>query len=338
MMNKTLAALAALALLGAGCARMPSVSIPNPLDMVSGPSVLKIEATTAPGAIPLLRNGQVLSLAVAEFTDARPAPRDRKIGDIKATVTNMHSSEMALDRDVTDLLSGVARGQLAADGFRLVGATEPADFRLGGVVKAFSMTVAGRDERVITVETTVREGKSGDVIWSGVITERDDRYAGVTGNSRGTIIEYLSDGVSAFGSKISAAVRDSLVRSYPRSITTVQSRNLSTIPGVTTLHALTARDDPVPVPATLPAAIAIPARPPAPTTTGTATGYVSVHSNPARAKVYVDDVYYGIAPIKIELSVGIAQLRFTLEGHKPTAEKVAIRRGEITELEVKLDK
>ncbi|MDP2808746.1 MAG: PEGA domain-containing protein, partial [Rhodocyclaceae bacterium] len=299
-----------------------------------------------PGAIPLLRNGQTLSLAVAEFTDARPAPRGRKIGDIKATVTNMHSSEMALDRDVTGVLSGAARGQLAADGFRLVGAVEPADFRLSGMVKAFSLTVAGRDERLIAVEATVREGKSGDVIWSGVITEKDDRYAGVTGNSRGTIIEYLGEGISAFAAKISAATRDSLVKSYPRSIVASQSKSISTIPGVTTLHAPATRDDPVAAPAPAPAPAAAPAaavaaptpRPAPPPAAGPAVGYVSVYSIPARAKVYVDDVYYGVAPIKIELPVGVGQLRFKLDGYKPATEKVAIRRGEITELEVKLEK
>lgn len=338
MLRMALPALAGLLLLTAGCSRMPS--IPNPLDMVAGPSVLQVESAPTPGTIPLLRNGQALTLAVAEFTDARPGPRGRKIGDIKATVTNMHGSEIALDRDVTSVLSGAARSQLAADGFRLVDGGEPADFRLGGVVKAFSLTVAGRDERVIAVEATVREGRSGDVIWAGLITEKDDRYAGVTGNSRGTIIEYLGEGVAAFGGKIAAAVRDSLVKSYPRSISANQSGRISTIPGVTTLHAPASRDEPA-APAPMAAPVATPAAAPAPRpvpAAGPAVGYVSVHSTPARAKVYVGDVYYGMAPIKIELPTGVAQLGFKLDGYKPAAEKVAVRRGDVTELEVKLVK
>jgi hypothetical protein len=341
MLIRTLPALAGILLVVAGCSRMPTISIPNPLDAVAGPSVLSVEVAPGPGAIPLLRNGQTLSLSVAEFADARPAPRGRKIGDIKATVTNMHGSEMALDRDVTSVVSGAARGQLAADGFRLVGAAEPADFRLSGVVKAFSLTVAGRDERVIVVEATVREGKSGDVVWSGVITEKDDRYAGVTGNSRGTLIEYLGEGVAAFATKLSAATRDSLVKSYPRSIAAIQSRSVSTIPGVTTLHAPATRDDPVVVAPAPAAATVAPAAAPAarPATTAAAVptvGYVSVHSSPARVKVYVDDVYYGVTPIKLELPTGVAQLGFKLDGYRPAAEKVAVRRGEVTDLEVKL--
>lgn len=336
-----------LALLAAGCSRMPSMpTIPNPLDLVSGPSVLKVDVAPAPGAMPLLRNGQVLSLAAAEFTDARPAPRGRKIGDIKATVTNMHSSEMALDQDVTSVLSAAARGQLAADGFRLVGAAEAADFRLSGVVKAFSLTVAGRDERVIVVEATLREGKGGDVIWSGLVTEKDDRYAGVTGNSRGTLIEYLGEGISAFAGKLSAAVRDSLAKSYPRTIAVGQTKSISSIPGVTTVHAPASRDEPVaapaPAPTPVPAVAAVPAVAPrlvpVPAASGPAVGYVSVYSTPARVKVYVDDVYYGVTPIKIELPAGIGRLSFKLDGYRTTAEKVAVRRGEVTELEVKLVK
>lgn len=333
-MNRLNAALI-LALLAAGCSRMPLISIPNPLNLVSGSSVLHVTVAPAPGAIPLLRNGQTLSLAVAEFSDARPAPRGRKIGDIKATVTNMHGSEMALDQDATSLLSAAARGQLAADGFRLVSGAEPADFRLSGVLKAFSLTVAGRDERVIAVEATLREGRSGDVIWSGVISEKEDRYAGVTGNSRGTIIEYLGEGVAAFAGKVSAAVRDSLAKSYPRSIAVSQTKNISTIPGVTTLHAPASRDEAVAAPAAVIAPAPRPASPPA---AGPAVGYISVYSTPARAKVYVDDVYYGVTPIKIELPIGVGQLSFKLDDYKTVAEKVAVRRGEITELEVKLVK
>ncbi|KAF0166669.1 MAG: PEGA domain-containing protein [Rhodocyclaceae bacterium] len=337
MLRMTLPALTGLLLLTAGCSRMPS--IPNPLDLVAGPSVLRVEPAPTPGTIPLLRNGQTLSLAVAEFTDARPGPRGRKIGDIKATVTNMHGSEMALDQDVTSTLSTAARGQLAADGFRLVGVGEPADFRLNGVIKAFSLNIGGRDERVIAVEATVREGKSGDVIWSGVIGETDDRYAGVTGNSRATITEYLGEGVAAFAGKLSAAVRDSIAKSYPRTIAAGQSKNISTVPGVTTLHAPASRDEPVAgvrVPAPMAAPLATPH--PTPPAAGSAVGYVSVYSTPARAKVYVGDVYYGVAPIKIELPIGVARFGFRLDGHKPAAEKVAVRRGEVTELEVKLNK
>jgi hypothetical protein len=358
MLRKTLPAAFGLLLLAQGCSQLSS--LPNPLDLVSGPSVVHVDVTPSDSALPLLRNGQTLSLAVAEFTDARPGARGRKLGDIKATVTNMSGTILSLDQDANSVLSAAARGQLAADGLRVVGAGEAAEFRLGGVVKEFSLNILGRDERVIAVEATLREGKSGDVIWSGLIREQDDRFAGVSGNSRATITEYLNQGVSTFAGKLSAAVRDSLSKSYPRSIAVSQTKNVSTIPGVTTMVAPAARDEPIasavavaatpaPAPATAPAAqpaaVAIPAAARAASPTAVtapantaAVGYVAVTSIPARVKVYVDDVYYGVTPIKIELPIGVGQLRFKLDDYKPASEKVAVRRGEVTELEIKLKK
>lgn len=348
MLKLKLLGLGWVLLLGAGCARMPSISIPNPLDLVAGPSTIHVVVPTKPGAIPLLRTGQTVSLAVADFTDARPGAPGRKIGDTKATVSNMHGTELILDQDIAALLGSAARSQLAADGFRLVNAGETADFQLSAATKTFSLNIAGTDELAMAVEATLREGKSGDVIWAGVVSEKADRYAGVSGNSRATIAEYLGDGVAAFSGKLSAVVRDSLARSYPQSMTISQHKPISTIPGVTTTVQATAARETLPA-AAVPAgaatlagaATAAPKIAPAPSSAPTAvaiTGYLSVSSIPSRAKVYVEDVYYGMTPLKLELPVGVSLMRFKLDGYKPASEKVAVRRGETTELEIKFQK
>ena len=347
MLKLKLLGLGGFLLLAAGCARMPSISIPNPLELVAGPSTIHVEVPIKAGAIPLLRSGQPVRLAVADFTDARPGAPGRKIGNIKATVTNMHGAELTLDQDVAALLGGAARSQLAADGFRLVNAAETADFKLSAATQAFSLNIAGTDQLTIIMEVTLREGKSGDVVWAGMVSEKADRYAGVSGNSRATIIEYLGDGVAAFSGKLSAVVRDSLARSYPQSMTVSQHKPVSAIPGVTTVQATAARE-------TLPAA-ALPAAAPTPAGTATAVpkvvpapssapitvaiaGHLSVSSIPSRAKVYVEDVYYGMTPLKLELPIGVILMRFKLDGYKPASEKVAVRRGQTTELEIKFQK
>jgi uncharacterized membrane protein len=69
-----------------------------------------------------------------------------------------------------------------------------------------------------------------------------------------------------------------------------------------------------------------------------ATGYLSVTTKPSRVKVYVDEVYYGLSPLKLELGTGISNVRLKAEGYKPAAEKVSIRKSETTELEVTLVK
>ncbi|MFA6313972.1 MAG: PEGA domain-containing protein [Sterolibacterium sp.] len=334
-------------LLATGCARMPGMSVPNPLDLVAEPSAIHVDVPIKRGAIPLLSSGQAVSLAVADFGDARAAAPGRKIGKIMTTVSNMHGTELLLDRDVAALLGNAARGQLAADGFRLVNPGETADFKLGASAQAFSLNIAGTDELAIAVEVTLREERSGEIIWAGVIAEKADRYAGVGGNSRATIAEYLGEGVAAFAGKLSTVVIDVLAKSYPRTMTVAQHKPASTIPGVTTVHTMAAREllasAAVPV-ATPVAAAGTPnkvtaAAPPRPAPTATATsGHLSVASFPARAKVYIEDVYHGLTPLKLELPVGVHALKFKLDGYKSASEKVAVRRGETIELEIKFQK
>lgn len=349
MLKKTLAAAGAL-LLAAGCSYMPSVS--NPLALSGNPSEVSLELPAPAGTSPLLRNGQAISIAVADFTDARTTSRGRKLGDIKATVRDLYTTELALNQEISAGLTNAVRKQLAADGLRIAGTNEAADFRLSGIIKTFSLNIAGRDELSIVIEATLREGRNNDVIWSGVITEQDDRYAGVIGNSRATITSYLGEGVAAFNAKLSATVRDSLTKAYPHTIVASQTGNVSSTPGVTTLQAPTPRSESAravstqtpattaaPIPATTsvasPASVAAKATPQAAAAT---LGEISVTSTPARAKVYVDDVYYGLTPLKLELPIGVTQLSVKMDGYKPMTEKVAVRRGMTTEWEVRLQK
>lgn len=63
-----------------------------------------------------------------------------------------------------------------------------------------------------------------------------------------------------------------------------------------------------------------------------------MQSTPARTKVYIDQVYYGLSPLKVELPPGIVQVRLVLDGFRPVTEKVSVRKGDTTELEVSLEK
>jgi hypothetical protein len=63
-----------------------------------------------------------------------------------------------------------------------------------------------------------------------------------------------------------------------------------------------------------------------------------VSTVPSKAKVYGDDVYYGTSPLKLELDPGVTVFHFKLDGYKTVTQKVSIRRGATTELEVKFEK
>ncbi|MBI4998810.1 MAG: PEGA domain-containing protein [Rhodocyclales bacterium] len=287
-------------------------------------AALHVEPSVHAGARPLHRAGQPLRARVADFTDARRNSGSRKLGNIRATVRDMHGTELLLDRNVESLLTEVTRAQLAADGIVLVAPGSEADFTVDGAVKSFSLEVAGRDERSIAAEVTLRDAKHGSVIWAGLIADQDDRYAGVAGNSRATIGAYLEDGVANYASRLSAALREGLLKIYPDSVESAAAARLSAVPGVTTLQA------PVPVSAPQPAA--------APVKPAAAVGHFSVQTVPPRARVYVGDVYYGMAPLRLELPAGIATFSFKLNGYRSVTEKVSIRPGETTEFELTLDK
>ena len=51
-----------------------------------------------------------------------------------------------------------------------------------------------------------------------------------------------------------------------------------------------------------------------------------------------DDIYYGTSPLRLEFDPGVKLFHFELTGYKTVAEKVSIRSGETTELEVDFEK
>jgi hypothetical protein len=319
MRNSFIVLGAAVVLGTAACARLPA--LPDPAALIGGPATIHVAVAAKAGAMPVQRQGRPLSVAVAAFADGRAARPGRKVGDIRATVRGMHGNEILLDEDVTSLIDNVVRSRLAADGFRVVPAGTAADFVLAGTVRTFSLNVAGRDERHISLEATLRDAVSGDTVWAGTIADQEDRYAGVNGNSRETIAEYLGEGVAEVADKLSGVVRTHLIRAYPQSVEAAPQRVVETIAGVTTQHAAVARELPVAAPA--PAGV---------------VGNLWIQSAPTRAKVYVEDVYFGLSPLKVELPVGVRQVRLKLDGYQTVTEKVSVRRGETTEMEVRLEK
>ena len=81
-----------------------------------------------------------------------------------------------------------------------------------------------------------------------------------------------------------------------------------------------------------------PIRRPAAAEPSSLLGYVAVSSVPARARVYVGDVYHGLTPMTVELPAGVSQLHIKLDGWRSVSEKVAVRRGATVELELQLQR
>jgi hypothetical protein len=352
---------AVLALL-AGCSSLSNMAT----SFGGGSEALEVQLESRPGSQSLLRAGQPVRLLLPDVKDLRQSSNLRQIGRIRATVSDMHSTELLLDRDAAALLTGALRAQLTRDGFSLASAGQPHDFELVTVIRTFELNVAGRDELNLAVEASLRATGGSEVIWAGVISEKSDRFAGIMGNSRATITRYLGDGLANLVQKLGASVRGGLLQSYPQTLSTSSQPvpGAESANGVITLTPASIRDG-VAAKAAIPAAVvptaSVPAKPlpapvsapvmvaPVPTVKAESRpvgapgmlpgyGYISVISMPTRVKVYSDDIYYGLTPLKAMVPVGVMTLEFRFEGYKTSREKVSVRAGETTEIEFQLKK
>lgn len=293
---------------------MPSLSL------TSDPLQLDIVANPAPEAIVHAKRPVVLH--VAKYIDARPAAAG-KIGDISSTVNDMLGTELFM-QDVPGTVTAAIANQLSASGFQTVenGSTTPAgskDFEISGSVKEFTLNIAGRDEVSIVVETTLRDTRTGGILWSGAVAEKTDRFAGVTGNTRNSITRYLSNALAIVSAKTRDAVSESIMQTHPDLFLQAAPARPST-PGVTVLAAPAEQEAPA-------SQVAHPE----------GTGQLSVTTTPPRVKVYVGDVYYGLSPLNLDLEPGIYTLHFKQATFKAVSEKVSVRKGETTELEMTLE-
>ena len=66
-------------------------------------------------------------------------------------------------------------------------------------------------------------------------------------------------------------------------------------------------------------------------------GRLAITTEPARAKIYLNDVYYGLTPNSMDIEPGIYELTLKKTGHTDHSERVAIRDGQITVLEAAFD-
>jgi PEGA domain len=312
----------------------------------------------------LLRNGEPVILLVDPVKDGRPDAPSPKVGDVHTTVMFMSGDSLTLDQDISTVVSKALNDQLAADGFRVVSdPREPHDFVVDALMKEFRFDIVDQDVLNIDIDVTLRESKSSEVLWAGSLEEKSSRFAGVSGDTRNSIIRHFSRGLSDWAVKASANVSENLLKTYPESMALVERKDLAwpNRSGVKTLQAATPREATPPSapgaappvvapPVVAPPVAASPAQPATaplaasqhPQTTGASgpngKGFFSVTTVPSKAKVYVDDVYYGTSPLRLEFDPGVKLFHFELAGYKKVAEKVSIRGGETTELEVDFQK
>jgi hypothetical protein len=255
---------------------------------------------------------------LAAYQDARDVSDPHLLGVATTRVLGMTGKDIMLDSEVAAAVGASMKKRLSDDGLQFVEADQ-AQYQLGGVVKTLAVDIKDRDQLSIAIESTLTETGSGRVVWSGVVTEKKERYAGVMGNSKGDVANFLKAGLDAVAHKTSESILSVLMATRPELFGVAGVAKV--VPGVTVYTG---------APPTIAAPPAVATGPVA------ATGVLALTSEPANVKVYVDDVYYGLTPLDAEMPAGIYQLRFELDGYGKSSEKVSVRSGDRTELKVKL--
>lgn len=284
------------------------------------------------------------SIRINRYADARKSGNPRKIGTGAEFVSGMSGKDIVLDQDVAAVVTNAMKTSLDDAGFQVKEAQDgTALFDLGGTVKELIYDVKVRDEVSIAIETSLKEIKTGNVVWSGIVVEKSDRFAGVSGNNKKDVANYLSKELGIVTDKTTKAISDSLMAASPELFNLTPGTKA--ISGVTVLVAPNTHTPNAPAP-TLPVQQAAPVSPasvvaspqthePHPTAT---SGLLLINTTPVRAKVYLDGVYYGLSPLRLELEPGVHALSVQMAGYKTVDEKVSVRKGDSTEMELTLER
>lgn len=275
-----------------------------------------------------------VTLRFNQYVDQRQVSNPRFLGQVSTRVFGVSGNELILDQDIAGIATTAIRNRFRAEGFRVLEGDDAnnALFEVSGVIRELVLNVGNRDEINISIETTLKDAATGKVVWSGMVTEKNDRFAGVSGNNKADVVAYLDKGLKVVSGKTVEAIGSSLAASRPELFNLTPGTKA--IKGVEVYVAppasapVSAAEPPVPVAAavqtrTLPA--------------NASTGLLSVNTSPSRARVYVDGVYFGLSPLHSEIEPGVHEVVVKLEGHKTAAEKVSVRKGDNTELELKLE-
>lgn len=297
---------------------------------VGGGSVLETGKTTV--SSPGLK--YAATIRVMDYVDQRKISNPRYLGQMTAQVRGMSGKELLTDQDVAAIATAAIKKRFDAEGYQVVEGAGAAVFEVSGVVKELTLNVKNRDDIVIAIETTLKEVATGKVVWQGLVNEKNDRFAGVSGNNKEDVMAYLNKELGVVNTKTVDAISASLMASHPELFNLTPGTR--PIPGVTVYVAPSLPKAAVPVvPVVVPKSevAASTYRPHASDT----NGLLSVNTTPPRAKVYLDGVFYGLSPLRLEIEPGIHAIGVKLEGYKMVAEKVSVRRGDNTEVELNLE-
>ncbi|MCP3676773.1 MAG: PEGA domain-containing protein [Deltaproteobacteria bacterium] len=271
----------------------------------AGPLRIEYSPSKAPEA-QAIGSGTIF---LASYDDARVTEEPHYMGTISSPVSDLHGNKIILDREVAALITEAVQHELTDAGFNVTswttgdGAHDWKGRLLKGKVKRFNLAIGPRDEIAIEIESSLVDLESGNVLWEKSSVVEDDRYAGVMGNSRRSIGLYISNTLSRVLRETVAELASSLPAPAPPPATVHDTVEVQKEDVVQRLKK----------------------------------GRIVITSEPPRAKIYIGDIYYGLTPIEIEIKPGILTVTLRQRGYQSVKEKVSVRSGDITEMEITLE-
>jgi hypothetical protein len=285
---------------------------------------LRIREDAKPGPNARQEKYQI-TVRMAGYSDARQVDSPRRMGTSNTRITGLTGKDIMSDRDATAVVAESMKKRLGDAGLQVLTADAAnAQFQLSGAVKELSIDVKDRDYVNIAIESTLTEVASGQVIWSGLVVERAERYAGTSGNGKKDVADFLRWKLGVVSTKTTESVLSVLMATRPEMFNMVVG--IKPVQGVTVYSNSAGSVASTVVPAVAPAEAV------------TANGTLAISSSPSRAKVYVDGIYFGLTPLRAEFATGVHEVDIKLEGYKASSEKVSVRKGDNTEMDIKLQR
>lgn len=291
----------------AGCAGTGAVS--------GGNGTIKIDAAPVP---PMHAPANEATVRVLPYVDGRKVADPRKIGVGGHNIFGRGAptgNDIRLSQDVATVVTAAMTQRMRDAGFHVV-KDGKARFEISGTVSQLSYDVKARDHVSITVETTLKDTETGKTLWAAAVSEKKERFPGIGGDDIADIATFFRIELGVVTRKTAKAITGILATAHPGLFDVVPGTK--PVPGVTVLKA--------------------PA-PPAPVAAQSgAKGILKITTRPARAKIYIGDVYYGLSPLRLKLTPGILEVKAELRHYRTATEKVSVRKGETTELKLRLKK
>jgi len=251
------------------------------------------------------KSAEGLSIYIAPVIDRRPDVKfENKIGDIHSTVVDIYRDELFLSRRPALVIEEAFIKEFEGAGFKVISdARGSAEYALKAELLKFQFEIGAKDSAEIVLDIEILNTRNEKKLWSGVVKTSSSRYAGVFGDSRASISRYISETISKSFRKIIEKAGPGIEK----------MDRVGEGSGNGSSNGNEGYEGKV-----------------------LESGRLIVKTLPARAKVYINGVYYGLSPMTLQLKPGIYRLNFKKDGFYEFRERAAVGSGRSTEMEAAL--